>query len=520
MAIHIQRSQLAREGSPYPPGTIDALADLLDELNGQQIRYCSWKSNEHLGEALEGRTDMDLLLDRAHAGRFREILERHGVKPLVPPPRAAFPGMQHYLGIDRPSGRLFHLHVHELLVLGERYVKNYHLPIEREFLDSVRLLDGVPVPSPELELGVLAARALLKYRARDVVKDVLKIRTPGLPSSIRTELDWLLARTTVEEVGEALRAAGNVVPQEIACGFLQAYRKDFRAGASYLRLRSRLRSTLRPNRRSGRTRAALGYAQTMWDRRRRFRRRPAEVRMQPVTGGLTVGIVGADGSGKSTISAELARWIGWKLQVSSRYLGSKEPSRASDWSYLAFRAFRRGHRSASGLPTGSALSTPIAGTRDVMLALHHLSIGRDRTRRYRAGVREAEGGKIVIFDRFPLTSLSGDRDHLLLDGPQIRSILPQPMSALTRRLARAEERMYRTFRLPDQLVVLEVSPDVAIGRKPDHRAEVVSVKSRAVRELATLAEERRGTATVTRVDADRPLEDVLLDVQTRLWDAL
>lgn len=80
--------------------------------------------------------------------------------------------------------------------------------------------------------------------------------------------------------------------------------------------------------------------------------------------------------------------------------------------------------------------------------------------------------------------------------------------------------MYRTFRLPDQLVVLEVSPDVAIGRKPDHRAEVVSVKSRAVRELATLAEERRGTATVTRVDADRPLDDVLLDVQTRLWDAL
>ena len=51
--------------------------------------------------------------------------------------------------------------MHEVLVLGERYVKNYHLPIEREFLDSVRLLDGVPVPSPELELGVLAVRALL-----------------------------------------------------------------------------------------------------------------------------------------------------------------------------------------------------------------------------------------------------------------------------------------------------------------------------------------------------------------------
>ena len=79
--------------------------------------------------------------------------------------------------------------------------------------------------------------------------------------------------------------------------------------------------------------------------------------------------------------------------------------------------------------------------------------------------------------------------------------------------------MYEVFCLPDQLLVLEVSPDVAIDRKPDHLPEVVSVKSRAVRELATLAEGRRGTA-VTRLDADRPLTEVVLDVQTRVWDAI
>ena len=226
------------------------------------------------------------------------------------------------------------------------------------------------------------------------------------------------------------------------------------------------------------------------------------------------------GPGKSTISSELAGWLGWKLQVRSLYLGSKQPSRASDWAYLGFRAFRRGHRSASRWPAGSVVSTPLAGVRDVMLALHYLSVGRDRTRRYREGVREAEGGKVVIFDRFPLTSLSADRDHQLLDGPQIRSVVAAPRGPVTRRLARTEERMYRTFRLPDRLVVLEVSPDVAIGRKPDHRPEVVTVKSRAARELATIAEERRGTAVVARVDADRPLRDVLHEVKARVWDAL
>jgi thymidylate kinase len=520
VAIHIQRAGRIPEGHRYPPGTIGSLADLLDELSRQRIRYCSWKSNEHLREALEGRTDLDLLVDRAHAGRFREILERHGLKPLVPPPRMAFPGMQHYLGMDPGSGRLFHLHVHELLVLGERYVKNHHLPIEREFLDSARPQDGVPVPSPELELGVLAARALLKYRARDVVKDVLKVRTPGLQGPIRTELDWLLQRTTIERVGEALREARGVIPAPVACGFLEAYRRDPRSGLELLRLRTRLRSSLRARRRTGRLSATVDYGRTMWHRRRRFRLRPAEVRMQPVTGGLTVGIVGADGSGKSTIAAQVSEWIGWKLQVRSLYLGSKEPSRASDWSYLAFRALRRGHRSAGTWPAGSVLSPPIAGARDVMLALHHLSIGRDRTRRYRVGVREAEGGKIVIFDRFPLTSLGADPDHRLLDGPQIRSLLPAPMGPLTRRLARAEERIYRVFGLPDRLVVLEVTPAVAIGRKPDHRPEVVAVKTRAVRELATVAQERRGALAVSLIDADRPLEEVLLDVRTRVWDAI
>ena len=99
MAIRIQRPQHAREGSASHADTIGALAELCDELNREQIRWCSWKSNEHLGEALAGRTDVDLLVDRAHAGRFRAVLERHGVKPLVPPPRASFPGMQHYLGM-------------------------------------------------------------------------------------------------------------------------------------------------------------------------------------------------------------------------------------------------------------------------------------------------------------------------------------------------------------------------------------------------------------------------------------
>ena len=59
---------------------------------------------------------------------------------VVPSPAATYPAMEHLLGMDRASGRMFHLHVHYQLVLGERFVKNHRLPLEAEFLASTRAL--------------------------------------------------------------------------------------------------------------------------------------------------------------------------------------------------------------------------------------------------------------------------------------------------------------------------------------------------------------------------------------------
>jgi gluconate kinase len=518
VAIDTQQTPVD-EASAYPAETIRALAELMDELERQRIRYCSWKSNEHLSEALVGRTDVDLLVDADHLERFRQILEDHRVKPLAPPPRQAFPGMEHYLGFDRASGRLFHLHVHDRLVLGDRYVKNHRIPMERAFLGSRRRLDGVPIPSPELELGVLSVRALLKYRARDVVKDVLKIRSPGIPDSIRDEIVWLSLRTSTNDVANAFRP-GEIVPADLVHDFLDTYARDPRSGFVFLRLRTRLRSTLRELQRESRVRGGIRYIGTTWDRRTRLRRQPADVRMRPAAGGRAIAFVGADGSGKSTVTRELAEWLGWKLQVRTYYMGSKDPSAASRWSYLAFRALRRGHRDLGRrFGSSSVVATPVRGARDVMLALHHLSIGLDRMRRFRDARRDVDSGRVVLFDRFPLEMLSSNADHRLLDGPQIASSVPA-FGFVTSRLARVEERMYRRFRLPHHLVVLEVSPDVSLARKPDHRSEVLVAKSAAASELATLAETARPPVDVIRVDADRGLDTVLLDVKTGVWDVL
>ncbi len=521
MAIETHLPRPIRDGS-YPPETIPSLAELLDELNGRGIPHCQWKSNEHLIPALAGLTDLDLLVDGGQAASFREVAAARRLKLLVPPTGSAYPGMEHYLGFDRSSGRLFHLHVHYQLVLGERYVKNYRIPMERQFLSSAHLMEGVWVPSPELELSVLSVRALLKYRIRDLVKDVLDIRSPGLPAEIRSEMDWLLHQTTPQQVRATIReACHGAIPADLVGRFLDIAAQPTRPGPKVFLLRERLRAALTPYQRHNRTQAGAEYLADLvraWSRERRHRPSP---RMTTSKGGTMVALVGADGSGKSTVSESLEQWLSWKLEVRRCYLGSKAPSRLSSGLYLGFRALRRSTRTAEGWSVGGpVIARPLASGRDAMLALHHLSIGRDRSRRYRRALRDAHTGRIVIFDRFPMESLSTERDHRLLDGPQIGALLDGSMGPVTRALARAEERMYRRFRLPDHLVLLEVSPEVSIGRKPDHKPEVIAAKSRATLELATLAETAGEIPHVIRVDADRPLDQVLLDIKRELWDVL
>ncbi len=119
--------------SAYPSDTIPALAALLDEMADRRVRYCLWKSNIRLKEALAGETDLDLLVDREDALILREILGRHRLKQLVPHRASAYVGIEHFLGMDDASGRLFHLHIHYQLVLGEQHVRTIDFLWSRRF---------------------------------------------------------------------------------------------------------------------------------------------------------------------------------------------------------------------------------------------------------------------------------------------------------------------------------------------------------------------------------------------------
>lgn len=507
---------VAESATDVPP-LPSLIVELFAALRLRGARYCHWKSNLRLEQGLRGQTDLDLLVDPAHRPAFAQILAAHGARPVRAAPGREYPGVENYLAFDEGSGKLFHLHVHYRLVLGEQFVKNYSLPLEEQFLASARLRQGVYVPAPELELIVLTLRALLKYRDRDVVKDVLKIRHPGLPAHITDEIAWLLAQTSFERVEACLQELGEAVPGATVLAFLRTVTTAPRDGRTLLALRGQVRRALRPYQRGSRARAALIYVRELWRRRNRFLRF-TPVRGMRLTGrGRSLALIGADGAGKSTMCRQLLSWLSWKLDARVYYLGSKAPSRRSRLLYMLFRMARRSHTELSrSLGSANHLCRAVAAVRQGLLYGHCLSIGLDRYGRYMAGSRLARAGSVVIFDRYPLEALSDRTEHRLLDGPQI-PLLDGDDGPLHLALAGVERWLYRRMRPPEHLFVLDVSPDVALQRKPDHRREQVQAKSRALRTLKGVVGPHAGAFELVYLSADQPLEEVLAGLKAHIW---
>jgi thymidylate kinase len=493
---------------------LDLAVQFFESLNEKEIGYCHWKSNWHLDEALRGLTDLDLLVERSDSLRFRELLCQHGFKLVVSSPLKQYPAMEDYLGYDRQSGSLVHLHVHYQLILGEQSVKNCRLPLEQSFLGSNHAYAGVSIPSPELETIVLTIRALLKYRARQFFKSVLSSRRGRIPAHVLNEFEYLLNQTTVESISDVLESQVDWLPRGVVLESLSAIRAKPQSGYALYRMRRRLRRELAPYQRYTRRQALVRYLRAEWASRRRLpfeRRTPQKKTM--AEGGMRIAVIGADGAGKSTVVSELAKWLSWRLTVHTYYMGSKQPSRITKMARLGSRIFGYACRKSRALIGGkNAISKLLCGLQDLFQSLHRVGIARDRHGRYVAGQKHALQGALVVYDRYPLEAVRiADR---FMDGPQIASMHPNGMGPMVAALSRIEEDIYQRIRPPDHLFVLQVSPAVSSQRKPDHKPEVLEVKSQALNEM-----EQDGLR-LTEIDADQPLDQVLLEIKTRLWDLL
>jgi len=304
--------------STVPAPDLGVLRDLFRRLDQAGIRYCHWKSNEHLGAAMTGATDVDVLVERGAAQRLTNILTATSdFKRFVVKAGRGYPGIEDYVGFDRATGVLTHLHVHYQLTLGEKFLKGHRLPWEAIALDT-RVLDpehGVYVTDPHLELLILVARAAIKLRWRDYGLALLGRRYFG--GSMLRELRWLAARVRTDRL---VAVAAPLVGGESA-SMLGAL---ISGPAPSLRLLRAFRRHARPRLSEYRMYSTMGTVRRMWTREWTWivwrvthlvLRAPTRSTRTLPQGGVSVAFMATDGAGAAALAMQCADWLAGEVAV-------------------------------------------------------------------------------------------------------------------------------------------------------------------------------------------------------------
>jgi thymidylate kinase len=484
---------------PAQGDTLTLIETLCQLLRTEDVNYCHWKSNIALDRSASGDNDLDILIDRGDAHVFLQILHGLGFKEArsrLPP---QMPGVLDYYGYDGQTDRFVHVHAHYQLIVGHDRTKNYHLPVEKAFLESVTQGALFKVPDPAFEYIIYVLRMVLKYSTSD---NLLR-RPRELSGGASKELVYLRASVKDAVVYDVLQRHFTFLERALFDDCVFSLSKEC-TGRMRMRTIRRLQNSLRANARC--LRVLDGYLK-FWRRfaRAARRRMPGGLpRRRLVNGGMLIALVGGDGAGKSTAISALRKWLVKEFATRNVHLGRPR------WSLTTYAT--RSVLKVLSLPgrlRGRSGAVAASNKASYSQLLRSVCTARDRYLTYVKARRFASNGGIVLCDRFPLPRI------MSLDGPQAKRIVESGQNnAITRWLAGIEEYWYSRISSPDILIVLSVDPESAARRKTDENSEHVRTR------VTQVSQSDWGECGAQVIDAGRPQAEVLAKLKSLIWSRL
>ena len=497
---------------------LELIGHLLNALHAADIRYCHWKSSEHLDASMKGETDLDILFDPLQQNEVAALLHHLGFKKFVAPGWRAYPGIADFIGLDLLSGKIIHVHAHFALTLGEAFLKGYQLPFVNQIL-AARVYDAafdLYRISPAHELVLLYIRLALKTTHRDVLRFHLG-KKPEYPANIFREYKWLKQRCTPGEVSAAIECFQLQQPSISRIAELPLSR------ANIIALRGHIRKALLPHK----LYSPLEGNMLRWYRemvavwRRKWMgtmRQPKPAKRTHPNGGLVIALIGADGSGKSTVIADLQATFKKKIDICTVYMGKGRAGGLSLSRQLLVaskKKYRTGKEKKTvvenaPLPAASTAQKPVKFSQLIYRCLEALIVANERNRKLAIVAKARKQGMLVICDRFPQ-----NQQHGYNDGPALQH-LRSAENPLLRAIASFENRVHRkaVAQPPDLVIKLVADPVLLRQRKPGTAAlPILTQKVDGIKALHFAA-----PSVVVTIDAAKALQEVLAEVKGQLWN--
>lgn len=495
---------------------LDVCKHLFSRWNNQGVCYCHWKSNEHLMEGLDGETDLDVYVYPTDKEKAETQLKECGYIECLTQKGHRYPNVCEWIGFDPSTGRLVHVHLHYQIITGTKFCKEYVFPVE-DIIIATRALDKeteVYITDPNLEIIILFSRIALKAKKKHNIrlskgdnKEIIYLK-----ERVQKEVVLQLCKQLIGSDGEALYAL--IMESHLSCeGWYEVYQIAHR--------------WLKPYRKYSPIHVFLRHkyyyflyifhliANRKFDccyiNRKTFPNNP-----------LSICLLGQDGSGKSTVTIELCKWLNWKVEAHRFYLGSGEHYMSlTKWLGSKMSKMKRNNSNQPSknkevckqnkeIKRSNNLKSFISS---LLVSWNYLGIARRAYKEVRRADKYMKKGGIPLYDRFPQIQFEG-----IYDGPKINHYCQQKgiNFGIVKRMAR-KERQYlekiQSFQ-PCLVFKLMLSPEESIRRKPFENIEAVTRKHKITQQL------QFPNSVVYTVDATQDYQQEVILIKNLIWKAI
>lgn len=468
--------------------------NIFRSFNENKVIYCNWKGTSKIEEGLEGVSDIDVLMSDKDNILASQLLERAGFIKAKTQWIYRFKGIEDWIGMDKSTGKLIHIHLHYRMIVGHPCTMEHSLPWKDEVLSSRILLpNGIYTVSPEWEMLVFLVRIGVEYPNKKIGSDGL------LKDSALDEFHYLqgqIERVALEQI------ITNRFPS-VASEIITITKKEILDKSDIAQLRKASSKTLRVNAISNVLYKLISSLKARVDvRMPQWMRRMFGVQNKKTipSGGKVISFLGQDGSGKSTVTADIEKWLQWKLDVRRFYLGSGEEF-YNPWRHRLLKKLNK-------------KTDPLSkGVRSWLYFSDLLASSKYVLKTTRAAKRYAEWGGIALLDRFPQIQYPG-----INDGPKIRAELfdrvPGKLKWIAECYAKLEEHnIEKAVRMtPDIVIKLMLSPEESLRRKPFENKELVERKHKIIENLSF------DKSHVVVIDAEQNYEREIIQIKNIVWN--